>query len=604
MNTARAYLAPTRRFAIVCPGFAADRVRRQPWHVADGLARGLAAAGHEAWVLSDVAAPLAHAPYGQRTVQHLFTRGGTAPTLCAATRELAPERVFLVLGISRLARLGQLDLGAPASLILTSPRLRLAELARLGPSGLWHERDLLLLPLLNALVPAWLLRRGLARAGIEEIVYLSAAARERLAAQGLPPGRLLMPQIEPGAIAAAPATAGPFTIGYFGPPLASRGADLAITAFEQATALGLDGRLLLLLRPDGEPGAMARLREMVARSPARARIEITGEMLPARELRALLARCHAFLLPFRITISEVPLVVIEACLSGRPTIVLDTPGVGEVARRLNGIVARSAIELPARLLGVAARPPAAVPPDPTPWTSWRKAAAELVQAPSHPLAGLRLVALAGVDGSGKTFLLRQLAERLDQDGIAHRHVWSRFRNYLSKPFLALTRLTGHNRKEEIRGVRIGYHEFAGRPLLALPFLALQLLDGAIDAWWRFGRSADSRLILADRCLYDTLIDLAVDTGLDELLLGPLGRWLVRRLPAPNLVVVLSRPVADIRATRPDALLDRRFARRRALYERMARELELPILDNVGSADTVLDALERLAAASPRRGAPS
>ena len=77
------------------------------------------------------------------------------------------------------------------------------------------------------------------------------------------------------------------------------------------------------------------------------------------------------------------------------------------------------------------------------------------------------------------------------------------------------------------------------------------------------------VILADRCIYDTLVDLAVDTGLDDVVFGPLGHWLARRLPAPHLAVVLNRPVAAIRADRPDVLLDRNFARRRALYRRLA-----------------------------------
>ncbi len=51
---------------------------------------------------------------------------------------------------------------------------------------------------------------------------------------------------------------------------------------------------------------------------------------PTRSGRQL-AACHAFLLPFRAPISEVPLVVIEAGLSGRPTIVLAAPGVDEIA---------------------------------------------------------------------------------------------------------------------------------------------------------------------------------------------------------------------------------------------------------------------------------
>ena len=587
-----------RRFAVLCPGFALDRVRRQPWHVADGLARGLSALGHEASVVTDLGPAPSGLPYGVTVVPELFTGRGASRALRAAVNRLAVERAFLITGASRLARLGHLDLEAPVTLIMASPRLAWHELARLSVSDLWRERAVLLLPLLNALLPASLLRAGIARSGADGIVYLSPATRARFGALGLPPGRLLLPQIERQAIVPPMDTAAGFTIGYFGPPLASRGADLALTAFEQAAARGLDGRLLLLLRPDSGAASIERLLARVARSPWRQRIECRTEMLAAPALHRELARCHAFLLPFRVTISEVPLVVIESCLSGRPTIVLDAPGVGEIARRLGGIVASRPEGLADALLAAATRTPTAAP-DPAAWTDWSRAVAPLLEPQVEPFGRYRMIALAGVDGSGKTFLLHRLAQRLDAAGIAHRHVWSRFRNYLSKPFLALTRLTGHNRKECVQGVRIGYHEFAGRPWLSLPFLMLQTADCVIDGWWRFGgRNPDRRLVLADRCLFDTLVDLAADTGLDELILGPLGRWLVRRLPAPRLVVVLSRPVAQIRRDRPDALLDRKFARRRALYQRLAREFELPILENDGTPEALLDRLEQLAASAP------
>ena len=64
-------------------------------------------------------------------------------------------------------------------------------------------------------------------------------------------------------------------------------------------------------------------------------------------------------------------------------------------------------------------------------------------------------------------------------------------------------------------------------------------------------------------------------------------------------MVLDRPVAAIRATRPDVLLDRNFARRRTLYQRLAREFALPVLVNDGPPDAVLD---RLGAA--RSGCPA
>ena len=317
-------------------------------------------------------------------------------------------------------------------------------------------------------------------------------------------------------------------------------------------------------------------------------------MLDPAALRRELAACHAFILPFRAPVSEVPLAVIEAGLSGRPTIVLPAPGVEEIARRLGGIVAARPADLPDAILAAAAMPTSA-PAAAERWTDWSRSVAPLVE-PSADFSRFRLVALVGVDGGGKTFLLDALGRRLADAGLPHRHVWTRFRNYLSKPLLALARLTGHNRKEQRAGIRTGYHDFAGRPWLAWPFLALQVADLVLDGWWRYHRQSDRRLILADRCVYDTLVDLAVDTGLDDVLFGRLGRWLVARLPGPHLAVVLNRPVAAIRADRPDVLLDRHFARRRSLYRRLAAEFRLPVLENDAPADQVLDRLERLATA--------
>lgn len=584
---------PVRRFAILCPGFKAERIRRQPWHTADGLARGLAAQGHEVRLYTDGDRAWSAGQYAVEALPALFIGGNPSKDLLEALATTPMDQVFLLTGAMQLARLRPLRLGAPVTLIMGSPRLHLGEVFRMGIAHLWHERALLTLPLLNALLPGALLRGGYRRSGATDIVYLSSTARKRFTSLGLAPGRLLLPQIDASSLL-PPAPDGIFRVGYFGPPLATRGADLALDAFEQAVARGLDGRLQLLLRPDSGASSIGRFLARIDQSPQRHRIDCKVGMLRPQALRQELARCHAFLLPFRLTIAEVPLVIIEAGLSGRPTIVLEAPGVDEMARQFGGLVAASPAALPDALLAAAARPPSP-PRDARAWTDWPRAVAPLLESDTAGLAKYRMVALTGTDGAGKTYLLQGLQRRMDAAGIPHRHVWTRFRNYLSKPLLAATRLSGHNRKEDFGGGSIGYHEFAGRSWLAWPFLCLQVLDNLFDIWWRYHRSADRRVVVADRCIYDTLVDLAIDTGLDDVVFGPLGHRLVDLLPAPRLVAVLNRPVAAMRNHRPDVLLDRNFARRRALYQRLAHEFGLPVLENDGPADTVLDRLERLGA---------
>jgi glycosyltransferase involved in cell wall biosynthesis/thymidylate kinase len=591
--------APVRRFVVVCFGFARDRLRRQPWHVADGIAAGLSSLGHQVTLVTDAMDPPENRPFATCRVDRLFERGRASPALRRAVEAVLPDRVFVLTGALRLARMRPLELAAPVSLVLASPRLHWSELARLSPASFWRERHVLTIPLLETALPGRALAAGFRRSRADSVVYLSDAARQRYARAGLPVGQRLVPQVT----AALPARPRPDllpTVAYLGPALDARGADLAVAAFEQAVERGLRARLLLLLRPDGGCRATARLVARCAASPCRELIACETRELPADELRRRIGAVQSFLLPFRITISDVPLVVIEAGLSGRPLVVLDTPGVSEIARAFGGIVAAAPEALPAALIEACRRAP--IPVDATDWTRWDEAARALLEPAPRDARELAMIALLGVDGSGKTRLADLLRDRLARGAVPHRQVWSRFRNYLSKPLLAVTRLTGHNRKETVGRVRIGYHDFAGNRLLAWAFLALQTVDLALDIAIRF-RLRRRGTIVADRCALDSLVDIAVDTGLDDVVLDRLAPRLVRLLPQPLLAVVVERPAAQIAAQRPDAMADRHFARRRALYARLAERLRLPVLRNDASLEAAIGELSRLVAA-PAQAGPS
>ena len=609
MNSALPQDCERPRDLVVCFGFAAERRRRQPWHMAHGLATGLAARGREVTLVTDVTdpAPADAGPdqaYAIRAIDSLLRRGRPSPALEAVSREIGPDRVYLVTGAFAIARMTRLDLGAPVDLLIASPRLSLGEILGVGLAELWRERRLMALPLINAILPGRLIAGGFRRSGAARPIYLSEAGRERYRALGLPSGPLLRPQVDRQASFAHPALqraeSGPPVVAYLGPPLALRGAHLALAAFEAAVARGLDARLLLLLRPDVAPEAMARFLAEVRRSPAAARIEITTEMLVAAEIARLLARVDAFLLPFRAPVSEVPLVVIEAGLTGRPVIALDAPGVTECVRAMGGMIARSPDQLPHALIR-ALRHRRVVRIDEASWTSWAGSVGAMLAEPEAPPLRQRLVAFCGVDGTGKSFLLAHLRERCAKAGIPSRHVWSRFRNYLSKPLLALTRLTGHNYKVEEKGVRIGYHDFAGHPWISWPFLVLQTIDQLLDITCRYHLprflprflGGSGAPVLGDRCVYDTLVDLAVDTGLDDLVIDGIGPWLVGLLPRPHLVILVDRHPLRIQEQRADALLDRHFHHRRQLYRRLARRFGLPIVDNNGPVARTLEAVQVL-----------
>lgn len=579
MSRALERSAPAASEAVICFGYGAATRRRQPWHAARSLALSLALAGASTRLITDG---------GVETPDELFPvlpigalRDGPRPgrRLLATLHEHQVGRVWLVIGAHELLRPRRLRLGVPTVLVIGSPRLDLRELLRLGWRGLWRERTLLALAVVNALLPGWLLRRGFRRSGAVQTLYLSRAAQARWARLGLPAGRRMAPRVAAAWRSTAVDPEVP-VVGYFGPPLRLRGADLALRAFEDACDRGLRARLELLLRPDGPDRSMAEFLARVRRSRWRERIDVDTAMLAEEALRARVARWSCFLLPFRVTVSDAPLVIVEAGLTGRPVLVLDAPGVTEYARALGGLIARSPAELSEALL-YAATAPRRAPPDPAGWTG---------PSPPPRFAGgpdPALWSVCGVDGVGKTRIADALAAALEAEGRLTRRFWSRFRNYLSRPLLGLTRLTGHNRKERAGGTVVGYHDFAGRPWLAWPFLVLHAADLALDALLRCRWGRRGATLVADRCLLDGIVDLAVDTGCERFVIDRLAPWLVRLLPRPWHAVVIERDPILVGRDRPDALADRNHHQRRALYRHLALRLGLPVVRNDGALDTAI-----------------
>lgn len=196
-----------------------------------------------------------------------------------------------------------------------------------------------------------------------------------------------------------------------------------------------------------------------------------------------------------------------------------------------------------------------------------------------------LISIVGVDGSGKTTLANCLADELAAQGIRPVLVWSRFRNYLSKPLLALTRLTGHNYYCTYEGIRFGYHDFERLAGYRELFALLQAIDVNIAAYARIHRRrAWAGVLICERGPWDTLVDVTADTGLMWLPESSLGRaysLLVRR---DATVFWVSRDGDKILKSRPELVHDPKLEMRNALYAQLSATHGWHIIDNNGTLD--------------------
>ncbi len=206
-----------------------------------------------------------------------------------------------------------------------------------------------------------------------------------------------------------------------------------------------------------------------------------------------------------------------------------------------------------------------------------------------------VISIVGVDGSGKTTLANWLKDELSACGREPVLVWSRFRNYLSKPLLALTRLTGHNHYRTLDGVRFGFHDFESLVGYRELFAVLQAVDVNIAAYSRIYRQrARSDIVLCERGPWDTLVDVTADTGLAWLPASRLGRIYSLMIRRNASVLWVSRDQDKIIKTRPELKHDYKLPKRIALYSQLAALYNWHIIDNNGSlAATQSQMLEAL-----------
>lgn len=195
----------------------------------------------------------------------------------------------------------------------------------------------------------------------------------------------------------------------------------------------------------------------------------------------------------------------------------------------------------------------------------------------------RIIAITGVDGSGKTTLTNWLRQELGARGHSPGFVWSRFNNYISLPFLAATRLSGHNIYRVHAGVRMGFHDFARLPLVfRYLFVGLQAVDVNIATLLKIRHpSRHVPVTICERGPCDTLVDVAADTGLDGLA-GPFFKYVFCSLAPKGADVVLVNRDADlIEGSRPELKFDHKLRQRQRLYSRLADIGGWKTLDNNG-----------------------
>jgi glycosyltransferase involved in cell wall biosynthesis len=332
------------KICILCFGFNAQNINRQPWRYIFEVAKNFTADGIDVKVISNGSAVPAFAQVDGVTVRYVDTSDrmlqGSRDTL-AVLREENPDAIIVLIGLLGLLK-RKPRLGKPTIAILTSPIYDAGEVLRVALPELLRHTKLVCIHLLEAILPRIALKHG--AKFFDRIIVLSARNRARLAGRGLSLERvdlvkpgireedLVLPScFEVETVKAEVAPDGvPFVL-YFGAPLTLRGTDTLIQAFAEV-ADTIPSRLVIMSRIDDASSIEEHgmLQKMVESHGLTDRVVLKSAFLSPSELKKHICAANVVCLPFKLVTSDVPITILEAMALGKPIVSTCLDGIPEL----------------------------------------------------------------------------------------------------------------------------------------------------------------------------------------------------------------------------------------------------------------------------------
>ncbi len=192
-----------------------------------------------------------------------------------------------------------------------------------------------------------------------------------------------------------------------------------------------------------------------------------------------------------------------------------------------------------------------------------------------------IIAICGIDGSGKTTQIKLLEKYLKERGFKVKYVWFRWTAFFSYPILALCRLLGYTKWRTIggSGVRYAEREFYMNKTLAKIWPWFFTLDTFIHLIFRIKiRNILGYIILCDRFILDIFVDLMYETKDYRLPKSLIGRILFSLMPKNSKLVIIDVDESIAYLRKRDIPSIDYLKKRRELYIMLAKILRIPIVN--------------------------
>ena len=191
-----------------------------------------------------------------------------------------------------------------------------------------------------------------------------------------------------------------------------------------------------------------------------------------------------------------------------------------------------------------------------------------------------VIAVCGIDGSGKTTQIKLLERYLKQRGFKVKYIWFRWPVLFSYSLLALSRILGYTKWKIISRSNVRYAErrFYMNRALARLWPWFFTIDIFIYSTFKIKGKILSYTILCDRFIPDILIDLMCETKDYTLPRRVVGRLLLSLIPRETKLIVIDVAENTAYSRKHDIPSIDYLKERRGLYLYLAKTLSIPIVN--------------------------
>lgn len=329
------------KVCVVCFGFSRENLRKQPWRYVRELI-----SDSDGWlepcVVTDCPSPGID-EIDVRSVGELYSTTGVTDTVVDVIRQEHPDAVVTLLGPTSFYRPRSLRsrVDVPVVGIFASPVYTPSEVANVGAREFYRHPSHLLPHVLGSVAPGPLKRTKLR--AFDHVITASRRTKRRLdrGAGGTDvsviqtgidafdleqPDRTRVTRVRDDV-----STADETIVLYFTSPLTLRGTDTLIRAFATADT-GTGARLVFLSRQDdgGMDEEEAYLERTAERYGVADSFSLVPRDLPPDGVKAFLSAADIIALPYKITLSTLPISILESMAVGRPVVSTNIGGIPEV----------------------------------------------------------------------------------------------------------------------------------------------------------------------------------------------------------------------------------------------------------------------------------